>query len=329
MISEVNVRGWVWWCAFFIGLIVSYCEYVWIDRRAVQFFLGSYVCAMALMAWGLCVGAVGRLGDAVAWIGRELSLDVYILHIAVGLFVSRLASCWHLSDKAWYGSTLGLIVVALSLLAALFAYGFRRFAMRIGVPALGKFILATTFVVLAVIAVYHDDDSVVIRFHRQRPEGEELQEQKATVGSSQKLFWKDSQLNWKDPPGQAFLGWAISPASRTAVYVNGQGLADVCTVPGNVDLYPVWFSKTKDGEVRYYRNMSRTDDVMAFQAVNPAVPVQLAWLQGWLGWSVPGKRFLGWAETPRGSVKYPNGAVVPLAVGKGKPVELFGIWGSE
>ena len=68
--------------------------------RDAQFYLGSYVAVAALLVWAVKVpNPQGKLCGALEYLGREMSMLIYILHIPVGKTVDWLAKI-----NGWYGN---------------------------------------------------------------------------------------------------------------------------------------------------------------------------------------------------------------------------------
>lgn len=63
-----------------LGIGLSVCEGLTLERA--QLYLGSYVTFIALVLWA--IKNPGYRGGFIGYIGRELSLYIYILHVAVG-----------------------------------------------------------------------------------------------------------------------------------------------------------------------------------------------------------------------------------------------------
>lgn len=95
-----------------LGCVSSLLEAFFIKSKDVQFYIGSYVTALALVAWASqcqksCFGVL-------SYIGLRLSLLVYILHIAVGNMYNRYLA--HACDGALIKSTLRPLGVLLCTL---------------------------------------------------------------------------------------------------------------------------------------------------------------------------------------------------------------------
>ncbi len=84
--------------------------------KSCQFYLGTYLTVGSLFL--LALQNPGMDNRALGYIGRELSLYVYILHIAVGKCYDLVAGKFNLWGKTWFIVTRPLIVVIGSLLAA-------------------------------------------------------------------------------------------------------------------------------------------------------------------------------------------------------------------
>lgn len=81
-----------------------------------QFYIGSYLTVASLFAWA--IRNPGGGWKPVTYIGRNLSLLVYVLHIAVWNFLMLALRSLHVDQTFLVRWTLPLLVVSLSLLVA-------------------------------------------------------------------------------------------------------------------------------------------------------------------------------------------------------------------
>ena len=113
--ENLRVPTWV-----LLALIPAGCVLAVVERFALresQFFLGSYVTVAAMFLLALRYPNGG--GKVLSYVGRELSMYVYILHIAVGKMFDLLASTFSLWQNPWFVYSRALLVMAGALLSAL------------------------------------------------------------------------------------------------------------------------------------------------------------------------------------------------------------------
>lgn len=118
--NEVSIRklelpAWTYVAFAFAGAAVAAAEYKLFGNS--QFYLGNYLTAIALFAWAIHHPAGGW--KPVVFIGRRLSLLVYVLHIAVWQFLTILLRRFHADSLLIVRWMLPVMVIALSLLVAL------------------------------------------------------------------------------------------------------------------------------------------------------------------------------------------------------------------
>ncbi len=105
---------WAYAAFALLGEIVAVAE--WRLFGVAQFYLGTYLTVAALFAWAIRDPEGGW--RPIVFIGRRLSLLVYILHIAVRDFLALLLRELHIDQMSLVRWTLPGIVVTLSLLVA-------------------------------------------------------------------------------------------------------------------------------------------------------------------------------------------------------------------
>lgn len=89
-LAALPLKNWMLWGLFILGGVISAIE----DRHFVvsQFYLGTYVQFFALMVWAL-KNPQGI--KPLNYVGKNLSLHVYVFHIAVGRVVSLIMGKLH------------------------------------------------------------------------------------------------------------------------------------------------------------------------------------------------------------------------------------------
>ena len=114
-IRKLELPAWTYAAVAFAGAVVAAVEYKLFGNS--QFYLGNYLTAIALFAWAIHHPAGGW--KPMVFIGRRLSLLVYVLHIAVWQFLTILLRRFHADSLLIVRWMLPVMVVALSLLVAL------------------------------------------------------------------------------------------------------------------------------------------------------------------------------------------------------------------
>ena len=110
-IRKLELPTWTYAAVAFVGAAAEYKLF-----GNSQFYLGNYLTAISLFAWAIHYPAGGW--KPVVFIGRHLSLLVYVLHIAVWQFLTILLRGLQVDQLPSIRWTLPGIVVALSLLVA-------------------------------------------------------------------------------------------------------------------------------------------------------------------------------------------------------------------
>lgn len=95
------------------GLIVSAFENIWFGQ--VQYYVGSICVSWAMMTWA--IGNPEGGNDVICYIGRRLSVYIYILHIAVGNMVGMIANKY-LPNKQLIGWSIPVLTIAVSIYAS-------------------------------------------------------------------------------------------------------------------------------------------------------------------------------------------------------------------
>ena len=114
IVRNCALPTWMYAAIALLGQIVAVAE--WRLFGVAQFYLGSYLTVAAIFAWAIRDPEGGW--RPIVFIGRRLSLLVYILHIAVRDFLAILLRGLHVDQSPFIRWTLPGIVVALSLLVA-------------------------------------------------------------------------------------------------------------------------------------------------------------------------------------------------------------------
>ncbi len=83
-LTSVNINDKLLTCIAIVGSILAICERFWLVEA--QFYLGSYITFLALVTWAVRNPQKGNV--LIIYIGRELSLYIYVLHIAVGKVIN-------------------------------------------------------------------------------------------------------------------------------------------------------------------------------------------------------------------------------------------------
>ena len=112
-IKEWKTPDWIFLFVAFVSGVIAILEFKLLNGRVAQFYIGSYLMALSLCLWAIREGGSDKF-IKLAWVGRELSMLVYILHIAVGIGVSRLVKGIGVA-LAWYGWINPIIVIVGSI----------------------------------------------------------------------------------------------------------------------------------------------------------------------------------------------------------------------
>ncbi len=113
-IRKLELPAWTYAAFAFAGAAVAAAEYKLFGNS--QFYLGNYLTAISLFAWAIHHPVGGW--KPMVFIGRRLSLLVYVLHIAVWQFLTILLRRLRVYQSPSIRWTLPGIVVTLSLLVA-------------------------------------------------------------------------------------------------------------------------------------------------------------------------------------------------------------------
>lgn len=119
-----------WWLLALAGCGIAIAERFW-TAKVCQFYLGSYLTTAALFV--CAIKYPQQNNRLLSYIGRELSLHVYILHIAVGKLFDFAAGKYKFrSSTALYIFSRPLIILMLTLLVAfIVSYTNRHYVRRV------------------------------------------------------------------------------------------------------------------------------------------------------------------------------------------------------
>lgn len=119
-IRRMVLPCWVLWSVVVLGSVMSVAEYHLLGNRLAQFYVGSYITALALMLWAIRTGVcAGRIGRGLVWVGSELSMLVYLTHIGVGKILDEVAGSCHWWGNLIYDLSRWLIVMVGSVAVSL------------------------------------------------------------------------------------------------------------------------------------------------------------------------------------------------------------------
>lgn len=111
-----------------LGLCCSVGEMLLLENASCQFYFGSYVTAFSLLLWG--IRADGLEAPCLAFAGRELSLYVYILHIACAQTLVTYGKFHHWWGKSWYEWAHPLMTIGLSFAIAFLVFEIKALINR-------------------------------------------------------------------------------------------------------------------------------------------------------------------------------------------------------
>lgn len=113
------------------SLAVFGCILSLIERNIffeAQFYFGSYITWLSLMLWAIRNPSNGN--SALIHVGRDLSMYVYILHIAVGKVIDFLGGKLHFWGHTPYYIARPFVVLILSLLVAECVFAAKRIVVK-------------------------------------------------------------------------------------------------------------------------------------------------------------------------------------------------------
>ena len=179
------------------------------------------------------------------------------------------------------------------------------------------------------VTIALSESTYTVRFNRNAG-GSETSTQAFAVGKEVSLPWMNSGLGWANPSGKSPLGWATSATATIAVYENGGKVKDLAAAGKTVDLHMVW-RDANTYVVRFHRNQSASDAVIALQALVSGQSRTLAWKDSQLGWANPsGKTFLGWSKSSTATAAtWANGQSVKDLAATSATVDLYAVWGGS
>lgn len=115
----------------FFLLALFGCGLSLIERKLFfesQFYIGSYITWLSLMLWAMCHPNAGN--PVLVHIGRDLSMYVYITHIAVGKVIDFLGGRLHMWGHTPYYIARPFVVLLLTLLVAELIFTGKHIAAR-------------------------------------------------------------------------------------------------------------------------------------------------------------------------------------------------------
>lgn len=101
--------------AIFLGTILSLGERAYFTES--QFYLGSYIVTGAMIVYAMKYNEKFKENSFLTYVGRELSLYIYIIHIAVGHMVNITAMKHGISMQIFSYVNMFFILVISVLLA--------------------------------------------------------------------------------------------------------------------------------------------------------------------------------------------------------------------
>lgn len=114
VIRKNKLATWLYVLFAFVGGIASVVEY-WLFGNS-QFYLGNYLMVAAMFAWAICYPDYGW--KPLVFVGRRLSLLVYVLHIAVWKYFTIFLRGKHIEQTVLMRWTMPVIVALLSILVS-------------------------------------------------------------------------------------------------------------------------------------------------------------------------------------------------------------------
>lgn len=113
--------GLMWLSVAALGCGLSIGEYYFLEHRVIGFYLGSTLTGVSLALWAKKATVGGRIVRMFAWVGRELSLYIYIFHIAIGRLILYVGERLHCNRALWFELSVFPLVLTGSVLIAIVA----------------------------------------------------------------------------------------------------------------------------------------------------------------------------------------------------------------
>lgn len=158
----------------------------------------------------------------------------------------------------------------------------------------------------------------------------ETSEQLHQRGTKQKLFLIGRDIGWS-VPGARFIGWATTEGGEVR-YSDGEDCDNIMTKNSVIHLYAAWSKDKNYYVVEFHRNFppeggdseSITKEYRIGENITPSIYSEF--VNNWKD-KIEGYRFVGWAEEPKGEVKYKNGDVVVInGTEQGSTHNLYAVW---
>lgn len=159
----------------------------------------------------------------------------------------------------------------------------------------------------------------IVRFHKSL-DSAMTEDQIHTVGFATNLT-TIAEIGWKID-GYQFAGWSTM-LNGSVEFTDGQEVKDLKKEAGKVyDLYAVWIFKV------VFHKADGTNET--FEQLHQRGTEQKLFLIGRdIGWSVPGARFIGWATTEGGDVRYSDGEDCDNIMTKNSVIHLYAAWSKD
>ena len=117
-----NVKLWVYFLFGCFGTVVAIVERILFQES--QFYAGSYIVLIAMCI--LSIAQPSRGVRRLEHIGRDLSMYVYVLHIAVAKVYDLVAGKFQLWDHSLYDYTRAVLIIAVTLVLAELLYDLQK-----------------------------------------------------------------------------------------------------------------------------------------------------------------------------------------------------------
>lgn len=114
----------IWIFVALLGCAVAVLERNFVGKNC-QFFIGSYITFISLFIYAIKKPKVNI--SFLSFIGQELSMYVYILHIAVGKTYDLVAKEYRLWGNPYYSHTRPFVVILVSILISYIIYSLVKF----------------------------------------------------------------------------------------------------------------------------------------------------------------------------------------------------------
>lgn len=117
-IDGIYLNTKVLWVFIFIGEMIAIFERF--HFKEAQFYIGTYISVFCMFL--LAIKEKNYGSNILKFIGKNLSMYIYILHIAIGRIIDVIANELGVKDSIWYSYSKAIIILFLSLVFSFFIF---------------------------------------------------------------------------------------------------------------------------------------------------------------------------------------------------------------